>query len=209
MKVLRNLIDSFANFQSQNSKYYRPNPNEDPRKKLNFYKKIGSQVDTKLKKFEISLSKSSYHTIKDQLEYIFNQLIDNLELPVKKFKSDPFNKNDKSKLPSFLRNHGNQKYRVTYKNVKVRYNFDEYVTDEEFKEWYEENLKQNQIPSLRKWINDNNKQINSKLQDTSSMRDQLNKNKNIIINKWKLNNIIFDSNWSLKNYNSYLLGMKN
>lgn len=210
MKVLRNLIDLFANYQSQGSQFYRqPNPNESSRKKLDFYIKDRIKDDIKLTKFEIDLSKSRYHTIKDQLEYIFNQFIDNLNLPVKKFKSDPFNQNDKSKLPSFLRNHGNQKYRVTYKNVKVSYNFDEFVTDEEFREWYEENLKQNQIPSLRKWLNDNKIQINQKLDETISLRDQLDKNKNFIIKKWKLNNIIFDSNWSIKNYNSYLLGMKN
>ena len=40
-------------------------------------------------------------------------------------------------------------------------------------------------------------------------QEQLNENKNKLIKKWKLKNIVFKSNWSLKNFNSYLSALNN
>ena len=41
------------------------------------------------------------------------------------------------------------------------------------------------------------------------MEEQIEENKNYIIKKWNLKSIRFDSNWSPKNFNSYLLSIKN
>lgn len=40
------------------------------------------------------------------------------------------------------------------------------------------------------------------------MEEQIEKNKNYIIKKWALKDIIFNSNWSPRNFNSYLLSIK-
>ncbi len=114
-------------------------------------------------------------------------------------------------MPSFLRSHGNNKYRVTYKNVKVNFNHedDEFISDEQFEQWYEEYSKKNKTPSLRKWIRDNSQQISERNYEAQKLKDQLQKNKDIVINKWKLKDIIIKSNWSLQTSNSYVAQMVN
>lgn len=39
------------------------------------------------------------------------------------------------------------------------------------------------------------------------MQIQIEKNKVLLIQKWKLKNVIFRSHWSLKHFNSYLLAL--
>lgn len=41
------------------------------------------------------------------------------------------------------------------------------------------------------------------------MHEQLSVNKQALIKKWKLKDIIFQSNWSLKHFNLYLLALNN
>ena len=167
-----------------------------------------------LKKFQVDLISKNYYTIEDQLESIFDQFIENLNLSSNKFntgKKVRRNQNDARKLPSFLRSHGNQKYRVTYKNVKkVNFDFDDqFIDDDEFEKWYEENAKKNAVPSLRKWFNDNKSKIELRIKDATLLKQQLRHNMDTIIRKWKLNDIIIRNNWSLQTSNSYLLGMLN
>ena len=45
--------------------------------------------------------------------------------------------------------------------------------------------------------------------ETKEMEEQIEKNKNYLIKKWALKDIIFNSNWSPRNFNSYLLNIKN
>lgn len=41
------------------------------------------------------------------------------------------------------------------------------------------------------------------------MKIELERNKSLIVQKWKLNNIIIESNWSLKTSNAYMVGLLN
>lgn len=61
----------------------------------------------------------------------------------------------------------------------------------------------------RDWLLTNNKSIESQLLETKLMEEKIQTNKNYIIKKWNLKDIIFKSNWSPKHFNSYLLGIKN
>lgn len=60
-----------------------------------------------------------------------------------------------------------------------------------------------------KWIKDNSKQINERIRVAQKLKDQLNKNKAILIEKWKLKDIMIKSNWSLQTSNSYVAQMLN
>ncbi len=48
-----------------------------------------------------------------------------------------------------------------------------------------------------------------KQEESKLIMKQIEANKNDLIKLWKLKNIIFKSNWSLKHFNSYLLALKN
>lgn len=97
---------------------------------------------------KISLNAQSFTSVEVLVENVLNQFIEKLGLSAKRFSQK--NPNER-KLPSFLRSHGNNKYRVTYKNVKVRFNHDddEFISDDQFEQWYDEYTKRNMVPSLR------------------------------------------------------------
>ena len=63
--------------------------------------------------------------------------------------------------------------------------------------------------SKSKWLLNNKQAIKSKLEETTQLNEQLEANKNILIKKWRLHDIKFKTNWSLKNFNSYMLGLLN
>jgi hypothetical protein len=55
---------------------------------------------------------------------------------------------------------------------------------------------------------DNNKKIiEHNLTEAKKMQILIEKNKVLLIQKWKLKNVIFRSHWSLKHFNSYLLAL--
>lgn len=208
LKTLRNMIDYYSVTVTENS-------DENQSKIVNkfkyieFYSKKNLEKDEiKLKKFRISFH-PSFITVQDQLTNVFNQFIDHLKLSTQKFNGLESNQKNLFKLPSFLRQHSNYKYRVTYKNVKANFNDDEMLNDEEFQFWYEENEKKNLTPSLRKWINDNKIKINSRISEAEKIKNQLQTNMSVIIERWGLNDLIFNADWSLKYSNSYMLGLLN
>lgn len=55
----------------------------------------------------------------------------------------------------------------------------------------------------------NKTRIDEKQREAANIKEQLNENKSQLIKKWKLNNIIIKTNWSLKSFNSYLLALNN
>ena len=61
----------------------------------------------------------------------------------------------------------------------------------------------------RKWLRDNHEQIELKYKEAKLMKEQIEETKSFIISKWKLENIIFKSDWSLRHFNSYLNAIKN
>lgn len=189
LKILRNLIDSY-------SVPNRPN-NISVQNNLVFY--VKKPKENELLKFQINL-KSTSMSIQDQIESIFNQFIDYLKLPVNKFYSN-------SKLNS-NQTKSSYNYTVSFYNRNSFDYDDDYVDLEEFERWTKENEKKYRIPTLKEWLNQNKTLIESKLLETKEMEEQIEKNKNYIIKKWALKDIIFNSNWSPRNFNSYLLSIK-
>jgi hypothetical protein len=59
------------------------------------------------------------------------------------------------------------------------------------------------------WLYENKAKIEAKKEEASVAQEQLNENKDKLIKKWKLKNIVFKSNWSLKSFNSYLQALNN
>ena len=53
-------------------------------------------------------------------------------------------------------------------------------------------------------MNQNKLQIQNKIDQAQIAIKELNVNKQALIKKWKLKNIVIESNWSMKNFNSYL-----
>jgi hypothetical protein len=149
------------------------------------------------------LISDSIFSLDDQLCQVFDEFINHLSLPVKKFGGP-------KKRPSFIKQTGNSRYRVTYKYSNVNFDQnDEFRGDEEFERWYVEMVKRNQVPSLRKWIKDNQEAFNARFREATSIKAHLEKNKRNVIKRWKLKDLTFKSNWSLQTCNSYLIGLLN
>jgi hypothetical protein len=80
-------------------------------------------------------------SMQDQIEFIFNQFIDYLKLPVNKFYSNKLNINLSSKE--------NFNYKVSYYNRSSFDYDDDYIDFEEFERWTKENEKKYRIPKLK------------------------------------------------------------
>lgn len=210
LKILRNLVDLYVIKMSKagqfESQYVATNSSQG-KQSLSFYIKKSNEVgECQLRKFRINLNMGMV-SIQDEVESIFDQFIDYLNLPVAKFGSK--RPENKTGLHSFIRNHTNYSYRVTYKQKFDQHTYDEVINEEEYKNWCEFNQRANQLPSLDKWLRNNKQAIKSKLEETMQLNEQLEANKNILIKKWRLHDIKFKTNWSLKNFNSYMLGLLN
>ena len=80
-------------------------------------------------------------SMQDQIEFIFNQFIDFLKLPVNKFYS--------AKLNTSVSPKANYNYTVSYNN-RSNFNYDDdYIDFEEFERWTKENEKKYRIPKLK------------------------------------------------------------
>lgn len=210
LKILRNLVDLYVIKMSKagqfESQHVATNSGQG-KQSLTFYTKQSNEVgECQLRKFRINLNMGMV-SVQDEVESIFDQFIDYLNFPVAKFGSK--RPENKSGLPSFIRNHTNYSYRVTYKQKFDHHTYDEVINEEEYKNWCEFNQRANQLPSLDKWLLNNKQAIKSKLEETMQLNKQLEANKNILIKKWRLHDIKFKTNWSLKNFNSYMLGLLN
>ncbi len=159
--------------------------------------------DANLMKFRVNLISDSVFSLDDQICQVFDEFIVHLSLP--------FNKFDKPKnRPSFIKQAGNSRYRVTYKYRNIKFNQnDEFMSDEEFEKWYSEMEKRNRVPSLSEWVKNNQEGFNICVERANSIKIQLEKNKKIVIEKWKIKGLTFKSNWSLQTCNSYLVGLLN
>jgi len=111
---------------------------------------LTATVKNQLLKFEINLKEvSTYSSIHDQVESIFNQFIDNLKLPIDKFHTN--NKSNANTIDLSTFKSSNHNYKVTYNN-KTGFNFDhddDYVDFEEFERWTMENAEKQKIPKLK------------------------------------------------------------
>ena len=56
-------------------------------------------------------------------------------------------------------------------------------------------------------MNENRSSIENKLSEARQISQQLEANKALLVQKWKLKDILFKSNWSLKHFNSYMLAL--
>lgn len=107
-----------------------------------------------LKKIQINNVQAlkEHLTLESRIEYILNQLIEHLKIPMNKFNT---RNNNSSKLnDSFARNFKNSStatsYKVTFKNMKFEFEYDdEYIDFEGFERWSTYDSAKNKTPSLK------------------------------------------------------------
>ncbi len=111
-----------------------------------------------LKKIQINNVQAlkEHLTLESRIEYILNQLIEHLKIPMNKFNT---RNNDNSKLNgSFAKNFKNSSspsststsYKVTFKNMKFEFEYDdEYIDFEGFERWSTYDSAKNKTPSLK------------------------------------------------------------
>ncbi len=96
--------------------------------------------------FALKNSSSSIQTI---VENVFNQFIENLNIPMDKFTSTTTSSysSNKSSSESFY-NINNNNIKVTFRHMNNFDYDDDYIDFEEFERWCNLNMNQNKIPSL-------------------------------------------------------------
>ena len=92
-------------------------------------------------------------TLESRIEYILNQLIEHLKIPMNKFSTTRNNKaSSSSSSSSFKMNKTSSatSYKVTFKNMKFEFEYDdEYIDFEGFERWSSYDSVKNKTPSLK------------------------------------------------------------
>ena len=90
-------------------------------------------------------------TLESRIEYILNQLIEHLKIPMNKFSTTRNAKNNRTSS-SFKMNKTSSatSYKVTFKNMKFEFEYDdEYIDFEGFERWSTYDSVKNKTPSLK------------------------------------------------------------
>jgi hypothetical protein len=88
---------------------------------------------------------SSIQTI---VENLFNQFIENLNIPIDKFTSTTTSSSYKSSSSESFNSINNNGIKVTFRHMNNFDYDDDYIDFEEFERWCNLNMNQNKIPSL-------------------------------------------------------------
>lgn len=204
LKTLRNLIDLYV----QPTTTMRTEKQDS---ELLFFVKEADENE-KLKKISIKLrdsctqspyvqlsSLARHHT---HLESVLNQFIDLLKLPLRKFDTPTLSESESGR--------SSYNYKITYRQMDLNTYFDEdYIDLNDFERWASANLNKNRMPHLADWLRENKQLIEAKRQESAFTFQQIQETKNFLVREWKLKDIIVNTNWSLKHFNSYLLALKN
>lgn len=210
LKTLRNLIDLYV----QPSAASQRNSTEKQGNELLFFVK-DDERDEKLKKISVKLvdscAKSPYSQLSSlsyarrtdaHLESVLNQFIDLLKLPFRKFDTPTLSESESSQT--------SYNYKITYRQMDLNNYFDEdYIDMNDFERWASANLNKNRMPHLADWLKENRALIEAKRHESTFTFKQIQETKNFLVREWKLKDIIVNTNWSLKHFNSYLLALKN
>ena len=90
-------------------------------------------------------------TLESRIEYILNQLIEHLKIPLNKFSTTSSSSKSAKRgglYSSFMKSPAS--YKVTFKNLKFDFEYDdEYIDFEEFERWSMNDLAKNKTPSLK------------------------------------------------------------